>query len=363
MPHPVRCPIFFFRKINLYVKTKKSTHGHTTPRPFDLPFWLLVAKKHPTTRHHHPHHRKNACTTQNQPPCTACTQKNACTTQIRLPCTACTQKKLRAPPKIVYPAPSTRLSRAACKSNYRTSPPLRGKRMHHIKSSTRHYMQCIFSAHTTQNQPHTMSYPAPRTQMNRARRVRVITRYLPETDLLPYTYPTLTATLHLPDTHRSFSATLHLPGTIPPRLPGTARTQFSRNVQPVTRHPPVSRPKTSPRYHSTRGSAPANNFFHFTYLAAGQPGGGAPIPWGRPLQQPPHRCAGAADGLKMPHPVRCPNFHVRKIIFYGKTKKTTHGHTTPRPLGLPILRSSSADQVRPTTRRLTHTRQEPQSHC
>jgi hypothetical protein len=128
MPHPVRCPNFFFRKINLYGKTKKSTHGHTTPRPFDLPFWLLAAKKNnPTTRHHHPHHGKNACTTQ-----------------FRLPCTACTQRKLRAPRKIVYPAPSSRFSRAACKSNYRTSPPLRGKRMHHIKSTTRHYMQCIF---------------------------------------------------------------------------------------------------------------------------------------------------------------------------------------------------------------------------
>lgn len=41
-PHPARGPLFLFRKILNYAKSKKSTHGHTNPKPIRTHFGLLV---------------------------------------------------------------------------------------------------------------------------------------------------------------------------------------------------------------------------------------------------------------------------------------------------------------------------------
>jgi hypothetical protein len=38
-PDRARGPLFIFRKIHLYGKTKKSTHGHQTAKPFCTHFW------------------------------------------------------------------------------------------------------------------------------------------------------------------------------------------------------------------------------------------------------------------------------------------------------------------------------------
>ena len=38
-PEPARGPLFIFRKIHLYGKTKKSTHGHQTTKPFCTHFF------------------------------------------------------------------------------------------------------------------------------------------------------------------------------------------------------------------------------------------------------------------------------------------------------------------------------------
>jgi len=38
-PEPSRGPLFIFRKIHLYGKTKKSTHGHQTTKPFCTHFF------------------------------------------------------------------------------------------------------------------------------------------------------------------------------------------------------------------------------------------------------------------------------------------------------------------------------------
>lgn len=41
-PGRARGPLFIFRKIHLYGKTKKSTHGHTNPKPFCTHFFQIV---------------------------------------------------------------------------------------------------------------------------------------------------------------------------------------------------------------------------------------------------------------------------------------------------------------------------------
>lgn len=38
-PDPARAPLFFFRKIHLYGKTKKSTHGHQNQKPYCTHFF------------------------------------------------------------------------------------------------------------------------------------------------------------------------------------------------------------------------------------------------------------------------------------------------------------------------------------
>ena len=74
-----------------------------------------------------------------------------------------------------------------------------------------------------------------------------------------------------------------------------------------------------------RASAPLNNFFDFTYpeAAAGPPPG---------QQSTSHIPSGRIRDGCTPDRVPGPLLIFRNILNYGKTKKSTHGHTTATPI-------------------------------
>ena len=89
-PAGARGPLFIFRKIHLYGKTKKWTHGHTTELPTCAPFAELVPAALRT------HQRRPPCTSN--PHCTLhctlhCTSSRAATiTRPDLPCSGHPQR-------------------------------------------------------------------------------------------------------------------------------------------------------------------------------------------------------------------------------------------------------------------------------
>ena len=194
MPHPVRRPIFFFRKIILYGKTKKSTHARTTPRPLDHPLLFLTGKGRigypaPTKRTTENRKIPTAPGAQlSQPP-----ETTTRTAQTRLPCTV----------KAAYPVPRTPRDRIA-------KPTIRTDSHHHTHRRT----------HLTGKQPrrtlHTQD--EPQNKLPSKPQNQPATRHRLHADERPY----LVSCADLPCTSRR--------GELPCTYPVPTRHTLSRSV-------------------------------------------------------------------------------------------------------------------------------------